>query len=156
MKEVVSLKVTRFVIRKIKFTALRRSDGFTMIEMMINLSIIIMIMSMLPLIYLNIYQLSGKSTDHFEVNNAMFQRDLYEELNNADYVEIVNNQLWIYTGDDIIQYLYHNQRIIRKLNQEGYIIMLEGVKNAHFKMGDNAVFLSIERFNKHTITYQII
>lgn len=111
---------------------------------------------MLPLIYLNIYQLSGKSTDHFEVNNAMFQRDLYEELNNADFVEIVNNQLWIYTGDDIIQYLYHNQRIIRKLNQEGYIIMLEGVKNAHFKMGDNAVFLSIERFNKHTITYQII
>ncbi|WP_240837194.1 ComGF family competence protein [Macrococcus sp. PK] len=105
---------------------------------------------------MNIYQLSGKSTDHFDVNNAMFQRDLYDELNNADYVEIVNNQLWIYTGDDIIQYLYHKHRIIRKLNQEGYIIMLEGVKNAYFKIHDNAVYLSIERFNKHTVTYQII
>nr|WP_165983489.1 competence type IV pilus minor pilin ComGF [Macrococcus goetzii] len=148
--------MTRSVIRKIKYTALRKSNGFTMIEMMVNLSIIIMIMSLLPLIYMNIYQLSGKSTDHFDVNNAMFQRDLYEELSNADYVEIVNNQLWIYTEDDIIQYLYHKQRIIRKLNQEGYIIMLEGVKNAYFEIRDNAVFLSIERFNKHTITYQII
>lgn len=156
MKEVVSLKVTRSVIKKIKYTALRKSNGFTMIEMMINLSIIIMIMSLLPLIYMNIYQLSGKSTDHFDVNNAMFQRDLYEELNNADYVEIVNNQLWIFTGDDIIQYLYHKHRIIRKLNQEGYIIMLEGVKNAYFEIRDNAVYLSIERFNKHTVTYQII
>ncbi|MCG7420062.1 competence type IV pilus minor pilin ComGF [Macrococcus epidermidis] len=148
--------MTRSVIRKIKYTALRKSNGFTMIEMMINLSIIIMIMSLLPLIYMNIYQLSGKSTDHFDVNNAMFQRDLYDELNNADYVEIVNNQLWIYTGDDIIQYLYHKHRIIRKLNQEGYIIMLEGVKNAYFEIHDNAVYLSIERFNKHTVTYQII
>lgn len=148
--------MTRSVIKKIKYTALRKSNGFTMIEMMINLSIIIMIMSLLPLIYMNIYQLSGKSTDHFDVNNAMFQRDLYEELNNADYVEIVNNQLWIFTGDDIIQYLYHKHRIIRKLNQEGYIIMLEGVKNAYFEIRDNAVYLSIERFNKHTVTYQII
>lgn len=148
--------MTRSVIKKIKYTALRKSNGFTMIEMMINLSIIIMIMSLLPLIYMNIYQLSGKSTDHFDINNAMFQRDLYEELNNADYVEIVNNQLWIFTGDDIIQYLYHKHRIIRKLNQEGYIIMLEGVKNAYFEIRDNAVYLSIERFNKHTVTYQII
>lgn len=127
-----------------------------MIEMMINLSIIIMIMSLLPLIYVNIYHLSGKSTDHFDVNNAMFQRDLYEELENADFVDIVNNQLWIYKGKDTIQYQYHKQRIIRKLNQEGYIIMLEGVKNAYFEKRDNAVYLSIERFNKHSVTYQII
>ncbi|WP_414049758.1 competence type IV pilus minor pilin ComGF [Macrococcus animalis] len=139
-----------------KHIVFKQSKGFTMIEMLINLSIIVMIMSLLPLIYMNIIQLSGKSTDHFDVNNAMFQRDLYDELDMADYVEIKNGHLFIHAGENIILYYYHNQRIVRKLNDRGYIIMLEGVKNAIFEERDNGIYLKIERDKNKTYTYQVI
>lgn len=146
----------KYVMKQIKSIVFVQSKAFTLIEMMINLSIVIIIMSLLPLIYVNIFQLSGKSTDHFDVNNAMFQRELYEELTDANYVDIIENQLYIHHGNDVIRYYFHNQRIVRQLNGKGYIIMLEGVKNAIFKEGAQGVSLTIERHHKKNVTYKII
>ncbi|MCE4956106.1 competence type IV pilus minor pilin ComGF [Macrococcoides caseolyticum] len=145
-----------FVIKPILYIVLKRNNGFTMIEMMLSLTIITMIMSILPLIYIQLNQFSGKSTDHFDVNNALFQRDLTIELKSAEYVEIHNGEMHIFKGDDIIQILYHNQRIIRKINNSGYIIMLEGVNNARFEENNHGVFLTIERLHKGKVVYQII
>ncbi|WP_448969071.1 competence type IV pilus minor pilin ComGF [Macrococcus capreoli] len=155
-KEGVILKGIRSVTKKIKSTVFQQSNGFTLIEMMINLSILVMILSLLPLIYIHLFQLSGKSVDHFDVNHAMFLRDLYEELEHADYIEIKQQQLWIYKGKDVIQYLYHNNRIVRKLNGTGYVIMLEGVNHATFREEKSSVYLSIERYRKRLVTFKII
>lgn len=150
------LTVISCVMNWTKYTVCRRNEGFTLIEMMINLSIITLIMSLLPLIYIHIFQFSGKSTDHFDVNHAMFQKELNEELKTADYVEVLNQQLYIHKDKNVITYLFHNQRLVRKLNGQGYIIMLEGVKNAKFEEQNNTVYLSIERYKKATLTYQIV
>lgn len=145
----------QFVIRPINAIAYK-NKGFTMIEMMLSLSIILMILSLIPLIFTHINQLSGKSTDHFDINNALFQRDLYEELQAADYVSVDEAKLNIYSGENTIEYGFHKNRIVRKLNQSGYIIMLEGVEDAKFIETDQAVYLQIYRKNKQTMEYRII
>ncbi|WP_414055030.1 competence type IV pilus minor pilin ComGF [Macrococcus equi] len=143
-------------MKKLRSTVSAQSKGFTMVEMLISLSIIVMIMSLLPLIYIHIFQLSGKSTDHFDVNNAMFQKDLYDELAKADYVKVINHQLFIYQDTNVILYQYHNQRIIRKLNNSGYIIMLEGVSDGRFEEKNNGIYLTIKREKHKDVVYQVI
>lgn len=129
-------------------SALRNYPAFTLIEMMINFSIVLVILTIIPMIYMQLSQLNGKSTSHFDINSAMFLRELSTELKTSEKVELSGDQLVLTGNGDHLSYMFHQGRIVRKVNGEGYVIMLEGIKEGAFSIEDKHLYITLQSIYK--------
>ena len=118
-------------------------SGFTIVESLISLSILMIIASLFPLIFYQIQNISGKAVNHQDINIQLFLRDIQEEIKN-DTIEIKHNKLFLTKSN--LSYEFHNNRIVRKKNGTGYVIMLENVNDASFysKNDKTWIFLKVK------------
>ncbi|WP_165981013.1 competence type IV pilus minor pilin ComGF [Macrococcus lamae] len=123
----------------------KKDEGFTLLEMLLNFSIAIIIMSLFPLIIQNIMMFKSVSSDNYDINFELCLRDILSEIKNKE-VTAVNGELLAkdLTTGKIYSYNYHLGRIIRKVDRAGYVILLEQVKQAEFYEQNQSVFLRIK------------
>lgn len=148
VKEIISVMKLRSVFKIRTRYALKNYSAFTLIEMMINLSIVLVILFIIPMIYMQLSQLNGKSVNHFDINCAMFLRELSTELKTSGTVEINGDQLILTKNENQLSYTFHKGRIVRKVNNEGYVIMLEGIKEGVFTIEDKHLYVTIQSIYK--------
>lgn len=125
------MKHIQSVLKHLKY-AIRSNKAFTLLEMLINMAVVMIVISIIPMILIQIYQFNGRSTDHHDINTALFLREIATELKNAKDVTVRDGKLRIALRADLITYECVHDRIVRKVNGEGYIIMLEGIKEGVF------------------------
>lgn len=148
VKENTTVMKQRFAYKIRSRYALKNYPAFTFIEMMINLSIVLVILSIIPLIYMQLSQLNGKSVNHFDINCAMFLRELSTELKTSRIVELNGDQLILTKNENQLSYAFHQGRIVRKVNNEGYVIMLEGIKEGVFTIEDKHLYITVQSIYK--------
>jgi len=109
------------------------------------------------MILIQIHQFNGRSTDHHDINTALFLREIATELKNAKDITVIDDKLQIALRTDLITYEYVHNRIVRKVNGEGYIIMLEDIKKGVFFIEDEHLYISLQSKNEsHAKKYQVL
>lgn len=141
------MKQTKSALKHLSYV-IRSNKAFTMLEMLINMAVILIIISIIPMILMQIYQFNGRSTDHHDINTALFLREISTELKNAQDVTVMNGRLQIALQADLVTYEYQHNRIVRKVDGVGYIIMLEGIKKGVFFIEDEHLYISLQSKNE--------
>lgn len=150
------MKHIQSVLKHLKY-AIRSNKAFTLLEMLVNMAVVMIIISIIPMILIEIYQFNGRSTDHHDINTALFLREIATELKNAKDITVIDDKLQIALRTDLITYEYVHNRIVRKVNGEGYIIMLEDIKKGVFFIDDEHLYISLQSKNEsHAKKYQVL
>lgn len=139
-----SFKVEQTTVYKnirIYVSKLRDKQGFTLVESLISLSIIMIIASLFPMILTQVQNISGKAVNHQDINIQLFLRDIQEEIK-GDTIDIQNGKLRLMKSS--ISYEFHNNRIVRKKNGSGYIIMLENIEDAQFYFKEDMTWIYLK------------
>ncbi|WP_165980653.1 ComGF family competence protein [Macrococcus carouselicus] len=127
----------------------RKNEGFTLIEMLLNLAIMVMIVSLFPLIIINISQFKAISSESYDINKEMCLRDIIAEIQDKKLsvsgTELIARDL---TMGRKYGYSFHQSRVIRKVDGTGYIILLEHVKSAKFFEDNQHYYLELEWMDK--------
>lgn len=150
------MKQIQSVLKHLRY-AIRSNKAFTLLEMLINMAVVMIVISIIPMILIQIYQFNGRSTDHHDINTALFLREIATELKNAKDVTVRDGKLRIALRADLITYECVHDRIVRKVNEEGYIIMLEGIKEGVFFIEDEHLYISLQSKNESLAKkYQVL
>lgn len=133
-----------------------RDDGFTLLEMLLSFSIVIVICSIFPLIIQNITFFKAASTDNYDINFELCMKDILSEV--ADRPIAVKDGVMTVTaeGEKKYSYLFHSNRIIRRVNNSGYTILMENVKDAKFKSMNHHFYLQIEWQGHRRMNHEIV
>lgn len=123
----------------------KNNNGFTMIEMILSLSVLLIILSLIPLLIKSIYQLKENAFNHTQYEIIMFRNDLSTEVKDK-HININNhhNRIEFTNNHERIEYKLLNSKIYKSINGKGVITLL-----------NNVVFFEIERKNLFTVILKI-
>ncbi|GGB04890.1 hypothetical protein ERX37_02190 [Macrococcus hajekii] len=121
------------------------NEGFTLIEMLLNLAIAVTLISIFPLIISNIANFKAISSDNNDINVELCLRDILSETRQMSLA--IEGGSLIGTDNSThktYSYSFHQLRLVRKVDGSGYIILLEQVKNARFFKENNHFYIQLE------------
>ncbi len=138
-------------------TVLRRDNGFTLIEMLLNFSIAVVILTLFPLIIQNIMVFKSVSSDNYDINYELCLRDILSEIKGKE-LSVLNGQLLAKDSKSgkTYSYLYNQSRIVRKVDGSGYVILQEKVRQAVFTKNINGIFLDITWQDSRRVRHEIV
>lgn len=118
--------------------------GFTLIEALLNFSIICIISFSIPLM------MKGFSTikhdlvppRYYEWN--LFHESVRNELRKANDVKVLPNQISFVVDGETILYQKYNQSIRRRVNNRGHEVVLQSVDQFTFNVIHQGVHLNLE------------
>lgn len=137
-------------------TVSTNDEGFTLLEMLLNLAIAIMLMSLFPLIITNISVFKATAQDNFDINLELCLRDLIADTKDMR-LEVVNKELIAHEKGTNRTYSYavDGSRIIRKTDQSGYVILMERIKSARFYQQDSSIYLEMTYQDRWRVKHEI-
>lgn len=104
------------------YASVSKSDGFTYLETLFSLSVISLIAFILPAAFSVFSQFDMIDTD---LDGDIFIMDIIETAETSDKVEKNSrNSIIFETGRGKIEYQLNNSRIIKSINDQGFITML--------------------------------
>lgn len=121
----------RFVTKMKKvYVSVLKNNGFTYLETLFSLSVISLIAFILPATFGVFSQFGMIDTD---LEGDIFLMDIVETSRSADEVEIDNKKTITFeTERGKIEYQLNNSRIVKSINDEGFITMLFDVTTWDF------------------------
>ncbi|TDL97882.1 hypothetical protein ERX27_06380 [Macrococcus brunensis] len=138
-----------------KTTASAKDEGFTLLEMLLNLAIAVMLISLFPLIITNISIFKASAQDNYDINVELCLRDLIAETKDMRLV-VVNKELL--AKEDTYRtynYSFDGLRIIRKAENSGYVILMERVKSARFYEQNGSFYLEMTYQDKWRVIHEV-
>jgi len=145
------------IMRFVPKTSVSATDeGFTLIEMLLNLAVAVMLISLFPLIINNISIFKAWAHDNYDMNVELCLRDLIAETKNM-HLEVVNKELIAKEEDTnrTYNYSFDGLRIIRKAENSGYVILMERVKTARFNEQNGLIYLELTYQNKWRVIHEV-
>jgi competence protein ComGF len=131
--------------------------GFTMIEVILVLCILTVIASLLPLVIRSISPPKETSVNPHEL--ALFFQQIGAEIRGAKSAQVQSNNLYLLLpSGSLISYEQAGNKIIRKVDGEGYELVLQNVSvfESLLKMNRIAIYVSDQKnftFNRSFIMY---
>lgn len=129
--------------------ALKQNDGFTYIELLLSLFILVMILFITgpTLKIFSHIELKEKS---FDID--VFLEDIFEtELEKEDFI-VDTNRLSFKTKNGVITYRLSNNRIVKSIDDKGFIPLMYNVSEFSIKDKSTYILLTIkEGDNYYTI-----
>lgn len=121
--------------------------AFTLVEMLFAMVLIMSILQFTPqlLIYCQYIKYQAKET--YTIDYEFFSRDFIKELKDIKHknITISNNSIYVNAGKDNIEYKLLNHKIIKIINHNGNITLLNNVEK--FKatvINENVIKIDIE------------
>ena len=112
------------------YVSVLKNNGFTYLETLFSLSVISLIAFILPATFGVFSQFGMIDTD---LEGDIFFMDIVETSRSADEVEIDNKETITFeTERGKIEYQLNNSRIVKSINNEGFITMLFDVTTWDF------------------------
>ncbi len=133
-----------------------KNNGFTLIEALIS----ILIMSSIIFLLFN-FLLLLKSNINYDKNRSSYTTSIIhikEDFLESKEYEIKKGNLFLnkYNNEEV-SYIFDNNRLIRKVNNKGYEIMLSDVKEVSFQKENNIIYLNVlfsgDKENKKGVIY---
>lgn len=121
---------------------LKKNNGFTVLEMMLSMLILIVIGTLFPLIIMHLNHYKATASSSNDINFELAMQELIIELKTLDQI-IVTNQLYGTKNSKTYSYKYSNGRLVRQIDFEGYTILLEQVSSASFFEIDDQIYIRI-------------
>lgn len=107
----------------------KKNKGFTLIEVLICLSVVLLITSFLPLILKTVYRVSFESEGIHLLELDIFAQKLQYEARHGQGVAATSNQLTIWRDDGRhVTFDLYQDKIRRRVAGTGHVIVLQRVK----------------------------
>lgn len=106
---------------------LKKNDGFTLLEVLISLFLISVIITLFPII-LQFFLKVKVPADNFDID--IFILDIYSEINvteEYDVKKISDREIQIQKDKRKINYRYFDKRLIKSVNNDGFITLMYDV-----------------------------
>ena len=131
-----------------------KNKGFTLIEVLICLTVVLLITSFLPIILKNVYKISFESEGIHLLELDVFTQKLQYEARHGEGLAVASNQLTIRkeNGRHITFELYQD-KIRRRVGGTGHVIVLHNVKK--FSVHDKPYGALLKIVGVNDMTYNI-
>ncbi|RIL47084.1 prepilin-type N-terminal cleavage/methylation domain-containing protein [Mammaliicoccus fleurettii] len=125
---------------------LKNNKGFTMIEMLLSLSFLLIILALIPILIKSIYTLKDNAIDHTNYELIMFRKDLSEEIKDCKVIiDYSNTRIKCIRNKNSTEYTLLNSKIFKSINGKGNITLLNNVER-----------LNIQQLHPHTLTLDLL
>ncbi|MFJ7975077.1 competence type IV pilus minor pilin ComGF [Peribacillus sp. NPDC096379] len=135
-----------------RFVTQLNNRGFTLIEMLLSLSIFILIAGMIVQLYVvvgkELYQDKRLNQMEWEI----FLQQIKGELWQSSSQTILNDSIYMVVGENIISIEKYDHILRRRVNRTGHQIMLQNVSSFHCRMEGNKIVISVKDLAGNTFT----
>ncbi|HCN60470.1 MULTISPECIES: competence type IV pilus minor pilin ComGF [Mammaliicoccus] len=125
---------------------LKNNKGFTMIEMLLSLSFLLIILALIPILIKSIYTLKDNAIDHTNYELIMFRKDLSEEIKDCKVIiDYSNTRIKCIRNKNSTEYTLLNSKIFKSINGKGNITLLNNVER-----------LNIQQLHQNTLKLDLL
>ncbi|OFV62380.1 competence type IV pilus minor pilin ComGF [Mammaliicoccus sciuri] len=108
---------------------LKNNKGFTMIEMLLSLSFLLIILALVPLLIKSLYLFKDNAMDYTHFELMMFRKELSDEIKESTIkLDSANNRIKFVNEIRSIEFTLLNEKIIKSINGRGNITLVNNVK----------------------------
>ncbi|KQU19279.1 hypothetical protein ASG65_24435 [Bacillus sp. Leaf13] len=125
------------------FVMLRKNDGFTIIEMLFSLMILmttsIFILQLFSIIHT---QLESKEKLHPK-EWEIFTMQMRQEVRGAKSQDVIENKLYLLSGDQLSFIEQYEDKLRRRVNGKGHEVILQNISKFKVEKDGNVIVLNI-------------
>ncbi|KRF61856.1 MULTISPECIES: competence type IV pilus minor pilin ComGF [Peribacillus] len=125
------------------FVMLRKNDGFTIIEMLFSLMILmttsIFILQLFSIIHT---QLESKEKLHPK-EWEIFTMQMQQEVRGAKSQDVIENKLYLLSGDQLSFIEQYEDKLRRRVNGKGHEVILQNISKFKVEKDGNVIVLNI-------------
>lgn len=126
-----------------RFVMLRKSEGFTMIEMLFSL-MILLTLSLFILQFFSIIQSQIGTKNRIHPKEwEIFTLQMQQEVRSSKSQDVVGNKLYLLSGEDLSLIEQYNDKLRRRVNGEGHEVILQNISNVKVEKDGNVIVLNI-------------
>ncbi|UXU85117.1 prepilin-type N-terminal cleavage/methylation domain-containing protein [Mammaliicoccus sciuri] len=108
---------------------LKNNKGFTMIEMLLSLSFLLIILASIPLLIKSLYLFKDNAMDHTHFELMMFRKELSDEIKESTIrLDNAHNRIKFINDTRSTEFTLLNEKIIKSINGRGNITLINNVK----------------------------
>lgn len=124
----------------------KNNNGFTMIEMLLSLSFLLIILALIPLLIKSIYVFKENAFNHSDYEMIMFRKDLADESKDAKIdINDFHRKIKFTRGNSSVEYTLMNSKIYKSINGKGNITLLNNVENFKLRrINENTILINID------------
>ncbi|MGP4080914.1 competence type IV pilus minor pilin ComGF [Pseudalkalibacillus sp. R45] len=132
----------------------KHEGGYTLLEMIISLTIFLTLAALTPLMFSAIFSTSGRPLNHQEISLFFEQAD--KELQGTISVEKRWDRLYLMQPDGKeISYEKYGDRIVRKVNGAGFEVILQDIQRFRAEHDQYSVELIVQA-HERSFTHKAI
>jgi competence protein ComGF len=122
----------------------KQNSGFTLVEMLITLSGLLIIVSFMPML-LNIQWIKEHQSERFNrLEWQVFARQITSEVREAREVEIKQSAIYLYKfNGEKVSFEKYGNLIRRRVNGQGHEILLQSISAVQYKMEHDGIRVKV-------------
>ncbi|MFD6439300.1 competence type IV pilus minor pilin ComGF [Peribacillus sp. NPDC060186] len=125
------------------FVMLRKNDGFTIIEMLFSL-MIVMTTSIFILQLFSIIHTQLESKDKLHPKEwEIFTMQMQQEVRGAKSQDVIENKLYLLSGDQLSFIEQYEDKLRRRVNGKGHEVILQNISKFQVEKDGNVIVLNI-------------
>ncbi|MFB7642189.1 competence type IV pilus minor pilin ComGF [Peribacillus butanolivorans] len=125
------------------FVMLRKNDGFTLIEMLFSL-MILMTISIFILQLFSIIHTQLESKDKLHPKEwEIFTMQMQQEVRGAKSQDVIENKLYLLSGDQLSFIEQYEDKLRRRVNGKGHEVILQNISKFKVEKDGNVIVLNI-------------
>jgi competence protein ComGF len=133
------------------FVMLRKNDGFTIIEMLFSL-MILMTTSFFILQLFSIIHTQLESKDKLHPKEwEIFTMQMQQEVRGAKSQDVIENKLYLLSGDQLSFIEQYEDKLRRRVNGKGHEVILQNISKFKVEKDGNVIVLNITDKTGNTV-----
>ncbi|MFE4812195.1 competence type IV pilus minor pilin ComGF [Peribacillus simplex] len=125
------------------FVMLRKNDGFTMIEMLFSL-MILMTTSLFVLQLFSIIHTQMGSVDKLHPKEwEVFTMQLKQEIRSSKVQDVIGNKLFLLSGEQLSSFEQYEDKVRRRVNGMGHEVILQNISEFRVEKDGGVIVINI-------------
>ncbi|WP_052404776.1 competence type IV pilus minor pilin ComGF [Bacillus rubiinfantis] len=129
--------------QKLRSAVNSNEKGFTLLEVMLALSIFMIIIFFITPILQIILDPRGNQMKLQEMEWEVFSNQFKKEIRQSSQVQVKSGKLYLIKGNETVNYEKYDTNLRRRVNDSGHEIVLQNVSVYSFSLLNNAVKLTV-------------
>ncbi|MGE7601243.1 competence type IV pilus minor pilin ComGF [Peribacillus sp. NPDC097675] len=126
-----------------RFVMLRKNEGFTMIEMLFSLMILMTISLFVLQLFTIIQTQIGTKNKIHPKEWEIFTLQMQQEVRSSKSQDVVGNKLFLLSGEDLSMIEQYNDKLRRRVNGEGHEVILQNISNVEVEKNGDVIEIHI-------------
>ncbi|USK73400.1 competence type IV pilus minor pilin ComGF [Peribacillus frigoritolerans] len=125
------------------FVMLRKNDGFTMIELLISL-LILMTTSLFVLQLFSIIHTQMRSVDKLHPKEwEVFTMQMKQEVRSSKAQDVMGNKLYLLSGEQLSSLEQYEDKVRRRVDGMGHEVILQNISEFHVNKDGSVIVINI-------------